>query len=112
MKDRFKIHLLHLGAILALRTTSAPAAARAIRAIARRWFAPMNHEHARLRAADIEPFGTCLSRAITVAALLPRGNVVIGVQSPARGFQAHAWVEVEGEPLRTNDVSGEPIAML
>ena len=61
-----------------------------------------------LRVADaIEPRGTCLSRALTVAARLPDAEVVIGVDSgslsPRVPFMAHAWVELNGAPLRTDD---------
>lgn len=61
------------------------------------------------RIADaIEARGTCLSRALTVAARLRDSEVVIGVESrslsPRVPFTAHAWVELNGIALRHEDV--------
>jgi hypothetical protein len=44
--------------------------------------------------------GTCLSRALVVAARTPHACVVIGAD-PRRSarFAAHAWVEVQGTRL-------------
>lgn len=62
-------------------------------------------------ANSLDRQGTCLSRALTVAARLEGAEVVIGVD--ARGpVVAHAWVEVEGRPLRPEDPSGGEIARL
>ena len=63
------------------------------------------------RAAARLRFGTCLSRAITVAARAPGSEVVIGV-SPPGAFSAHAWVELGGAPLNAEDPIGLEIARL
>jgi len=66
---------------------------------------------ARHVAALLEPYGTCLTRAIAVAARLPNSTVVLGGMVEER-LHAHAWVEVGGRPLRSWDSCGEPIARL
>jgi hypothetical protein len=46
---------------------------------------------------ELEGRGTCLSRALVIAARLPGAQVVIGAQTGAgNGFAAHAWVERDG----------------
>ena len=57
--------------------------------------------------------GTCLSRALAVAARAPQAEIVIGV-APRRGepLRAHAWLELSGEPLDPADVAGREIARL
>jgi hypothetical protein len=68
-------------------------------------------DDARVAANSLDRQGTCLSRALAVAARLEGGEVVIGVD--ARGaVMAHAWVEVEGRPLRAEDPRGGEIARL
>jgi hypothetical protein len=51
--------------------------------------------------------GSCLSRSLTLLALLERagieGELRIGVSSPAREFAAHAWVEHRGVVLNDGD---------
>ena len=50
---------------------------------------------------------TCLPRAVVLSALLQRlgftAEVKLGVRQGQRGFEAHAWVEVDGFAL-------EPVA--
>lgn len=45
----------------------------------------------------------CLPRAVVLWALLRRhgvdAEVKLGVRKGERGFEAHAWVEIEGLPL-------------
>jgi hypothetical protein len=68
-------------------------------------------DDARAAANSLDRQGTCLSRALAVAARVEGGEVVIGVD--ARGdVIAHAWVEVEGRPLRAEDPRGGEIARL
>lgn len=57
--------------------------------------------------------GTCLSRALAVAARAPQVEVVIGV-SQRRGerLRAHAWLEVSGEPLDRSDIPWAEIARI
>src|ERR1700704_603630 len=55
--------------------------------------------------------GTCLSRALAVAARGPHVEMVIGV-TPRIGdpLFAHAWLELAGEPIDPSDVAGHEIA--
>jgi Transglutaminase-like superfamily len=67
-----------------------------------------------LRAgARIQRRGTCLSRALTVAARSPEAEVVIGVAPrPGERLLAHAWLELAGVPLHESDVAGSEIVRL
>lgn len=65
---------------------------------------------ARHLAATLEPSGTCLTRALAVAAVTPGSVVVLGGWLDANRFNAHAWVEIDGIPLRAWDRSGKPLA--
>jgi hypothetical protein len=42
--------------------------------------------------------GTCLTRAMTIASLLPGAEIVIATTRPSR-FAAHAWVERRGRVI-------------
>jgi hypothetical protein len=58
--------------------------------------------------------GTCLSRALALAARTPGADLVIGVapNCGVAGLFAHAWVEIEHEPLDPSDRAGTEIARL
>ncbi len=103
-------HALHGLAFVAIRALSPRAAhSLVLRAGA---LLPQRRSHAAVaRAARRLRFGTCLSRAITIAARAPRSDVVIGVSAPG-SFGAHAWVEIDGVPLREDDRAGAEIARL
>jgi Transglutaminase-like superfamily len=67
----------------------------------------------RAAAARLRPRGTCLTRALALAARSPHADVIIGVKPNGRkGIDAHAWIEVDGMPLHSSDPSGEEIARL
>jgi hypothetical protein len=104
---------LHVLARVALRIARPLRAKRMVDAAAR-WIAPLpDLDVARGLASAIDGQGTCLSRALTVAALLPEAEVVIGVDPRASSrLYAHAWVEHGGHALRASDVSGLEIARL
>jgi hypothetical protein len=57
--------------------------------------------------------GTCLSRSLAIAARAPEAQVAIGV-SPGLGAGAfaHAWIELNGEPIDPVDPSGEVIVRI
>lgn len=77
-------------------------------------FAPIHTpEEARRVSRAVGRFGTCLSRALAVAARMPTAEVVIGV-APRRNAPlfAHAWVEVDGAPIDPDEVAGNVIARL
>jgi hypothetical protein len=57
--------------------------------------------------------GTCLTRALAVAARAPAADVVIGVAPGGQApLLAHAWVEMDGAPIDPSDVAGTVIARL
>ena len=109
-------HALHVVARVALRVATPLRAKRIVdlAALATRRFMPLgNADSARVVASALDGHGTCLSRALTVAALLPGAEVVIGVDPRVRRpLYAHAWVEHGGRALRGADVSGAEIARL
>lgn len=68
---------------------------------------------ARRAARAIARQGTCLSRALAVAARTPTADVVIGVE-PRKDAPlfAHAWLEMNGVPIDPSEVAGTVIARL
>ena len=106
--------LLNLTARVLLRTC-APRTAHAVLMQVGRTLPPLRSTDevrraaARLNAAG----GTCLSRALAVAARRPSADVVIGVQPQTHAnLLAHAWLEIEGVPLRPSDPAGQEITRL
>lgn len=60
-------------------------------------------DDARAAVRALGPSGSCLSRAVAVAAILPGADVVIGIDVwRSAQLAAHAWVEVDGECVDTN----------
>jgi len=110
---RVGFHALELVARVALRVAPPRRAKAAVDRAARYLGSRGGVPDARLGAAWLDRSGTCLSRALAVAACLPGSVVVIGVDpGGARGLAAHAWVEIDGAPLRESDPDGEAIARL
>jgi hypothetical protein len=112
--------MMHLISRMALLVLPPAAAFRVVRLIGRR--VPISREDAQAYARSLRR-GTCLSRSMTVAARLPNARVVIGVNSNAsrpvtfatkggRAISAHAWVDVDGEPLLDDDAAGEIVGAL
>src|SRR5882724_5664976 len=101
-------HLLHATAWGLLRVLPPRIAFRWTRRIARLLPAVRGERDALTIADAIDSRGTCLSRALTVAARLRDAEVVIGVDSSSLTrsvpFTAHAWVELNGAPLRVEDL--------
>ena len=57
--------------------------------------------------------GSCLSRALAVAARAPQVDLVIGVTPrPNMPLFAHAWLELAGMPIDPSDVAGSEIARI
>lgn len=107
---------LHWLARVALRTMP-PRRAKDVVDQAARALPPFaSLEEARRVANALDAHGTCLSRAMTVASRLRNAEVVIGVDpnSPRdpSPLGAHAWVVVDGVPLRASDPRGEEIVRL
>jgi hypothetical protein len=93
----------HVIAVFALRLGS-PRRARAwTKQVARLWPRVWTLEAAEAVRGRLGGRGTCLTRAVAVAARCPGSFVVVGGQVPPRGsgrsFEAHAWVEVSGRCL-------------
>ena len=107
-----RTHVLHAIARAALRTSSPLRALSIVRRVARRLTPYPDRAVAAYEAAALEPSGTCLSRAITIAARYPGARVAIGVDPARTGPFAHAWVEIDGGPLFAGDPRGAVIAIL
>ena len=76
---------------------------------------PALDDRAAVRRAGmrIRNRGTCLSRALAVAARAPDADVVIGLVPPSgQRLLAHVWLELGGEPIDWSDVAGDEIARL
>lgn len=56
--------------------------------------------------------GTCLTRALAISARTPGAEIVIGVQPAQEGVSAHAWIELDGNPLDPSAPRGDEIARL
>jgi hypothetical protein len=55
---------------------------------------PLTVGEAMKAAQELEGVGSCLTRALTIAARLPGSQIVLGTDGPTEGvFRAHAWVE-------------------
>lgn len=69
-------------------------------------------EHRRA-LSRLQGRGSCLSRALALAARSPNAQVVIGVHlRNGCEFEAHAWLEVQGAPLEPTDPRGQEIVRL
>ena len=106
--------VLHVVARIALRCQSPRGAKRTVDVCARLIHAVRPRQATDLdRAEALEGRGTCLSRALTIAACLEDADVVVGVDPRAAvPLYAHAWVEQHGVPLREGDVRGHEIARM
>ena len=105
---------LNLFAYLVLRA-SPPARAKIwVDRLGRMHLSVMGTKNAEQMMRRLNRRGTCLSRALAVAACLPGSEVVIGVarsSSPpievnSRDFAAHAWVELGGIPVDEDEKAG------
>lgn len=96
-----RAHVLHLVARVALRVASP---VRAFRLVRRARTASLDARAARHVAAALHPSGTCLTRALTVAAMTPGARVALGASGLTPPFAAHAWVDLNGQPLCAWDV--------
>jgi hypothetical protein len=108
------LHALNLAAVVALAFLPPREAHDLIDRLGARLPRPIDEDTARDAVARLKPLGTCLSRALAIAARLPTADVVIGVRKDAMAgdVRAHAWVEVHGKPLVDGEVVGEELARL
>ena len=93
--DALRLHGLHLLTRLALRMRKPLQAKALVDRIGRRVLNLSNADEARAAMMELFPRGTCLSRAMTIAAGTPDAEVVIGIDvwSSAR-TTAHAWLQI------------------
>lgn len=56
--------------------------------------------------------GGCLPRSMAIASRLVGAVVAIGVARPGENWSAHAWVELNGQPLNEIDNNQPKIAEL
>ena len=64
-------------------------------------------------AHRLQKHGTCLSRALAVAARADQAELVIGISPRTIGRPfAHAWLELSGLPIDPSDAVGVEIARL
>lgn len=106
-------HSLHAVTRILLRVCS-PALTHAIVTRIGRLLPPRDQPSEIARATTrLQGRGTCLTRALTLAARIPDAEVVIGVQ-PRRGQRllAHAWLERRGAAIDPLDVTGSEIVRL
>jgi hypothetical protein len=104
--------LLNLAARVLLRTLPPLKAHAVLRRVGR--LLPERRSRPEILAAaeKLGAGGSCLSRALALAARAPSATVVIGVQPEPGKLLAHAWLEVGGQPLRPSDPMGQEIARL
>jgi hypothetical protein len=103
--------LLNAAALLLLRTCRPLEAHRVLGRIGRVLPVRTTRDELSRAAAGLGASGTCLSRSLALAARAPSAEVVLGVHPQANGgFMAHAWVEIDGQPLRGDDPAGREIA--
>jgi hypothetical protein len=97
------LHGLHWLARIALRVRPPLKAKALIDRVARR-FPPLEGvDDARAAVQELYPSGSCLSRAVAVAAALPGAEVVIGVDAwSAARLSAHAWLLVDDVNVDTS----------
>jgi hypothetical protein len=108
--DVVRLRSTHLVARIALRTTG-PLHAKAFADwVGGHLSLPNGVEMARVAVRELFPSGSCLSRALAVAATVRGAEVVIGVDTwTTAGLSAHAWVEVEGIAVDTDLCGSMPL---
>jgi hypothetical protein len=112
MRTTIETRALHLVARLALLASTPLRAKRMVDALGR-LLPPLSLGEAMRLAQTIEGTGTCLTRALAIAARLPGSEVVIGSDGASgRKFAAHAWVERDGTIVSASMPSRCEIARL
>ena len=103
---------VHTVARIALFVLPPQRAFSLVRRLGKRLPLALTDSDARHIADTIADTGTCLSRAMATASRIDGGTVAIGVHYGPSAFRAHAWVLLQGRPLRDTDPDGEIIAIL
>ena len=100
--DALRLHGLHWLARLVLRVRPPLEAKALVERIASHLPALRGVQSARDAVVTLFPAGSCLTRAVTIAAALPGADVVIGVDVwNAAQVTAHAWLEIDGVRVDT-----------
>jgi hypothetical protein len=77
---------------------------------------PQRKSYAAVRSAflGLSRRGTCLSRAMAIAARAPNVEIVIGLlpRSGVESMLAHAWLEFEGVPVDCAEARGVELARI
>lgn len=103
--------MLHVIARVTLRVASPVRAKRLVGHVARLAPSITITDARRLGVVLEQCAGTCLSRAVTIAAMLRRAEIVIGADRYSRrSFSAHAWVERDGAVVSGGEPSRVVIA--
>ncbi len=104
------LHALHWGARAAVATQTPLRARTSVAALARWVPRCQSVEEARAALAVLGRSGTCLSRSLTIAALLPGSHVVIGFhRDGAAARSAHAWIEMHGAKIEDEQGAGSEL---
>jgi hypothetical protein len=110
MVERLRLHGLHSLARVALRVRPPLRAKALVDRIGSRFPCLQGIDDARAAVHELFPTGSCLSRALTIAATLPDAEVVIGVNAPEElRVTAHAWLEVNSVCVDTTPGPGEQL---
>jgi len=107
--DGLRLHGLHWVARLALRVRPPLQAKALVDRVASALPIRDGADEARAAVRSLFPAGSCLSRALAVAAVVADAQVVIGVDpwSAAR-ISAHAWIEIGPVRVDTQPLSDAP----
>jgi hypothetical protein len=107
------VHALNVMARVALFFLRPKDAQRLVGRVADAWPRRLGEDEARRAVQRLKPLGTCLSRSLAIAAMLPNAEVIIGIRKEVAGeVRAHAWVEWAGRPLDAEEAVGEELARL
>jgi hypothetical protein len=100
--DTVRLHGLHWLARAALRVRPPLQAKALVDRIAGAFPALDGVDDARAAVRELYPSGSCLSRAVTIAATLPGAEIVIGVDAwSAARLSAHAWLQIDNVNVDT-----------
>jgi Transglutaminase-like superfamily len=108
--DSLRLHGLHWLARAALRVRPPLQAKALVDRVARFLPSLEGVEDARAAVRGLYPSGSCLSRALTIAARLPGTEVVIGVHAwNSAQLSAHAWLRIDEESVDTSPGSNNEL---
>ena len=100
--ETLRLHGLHCVARVTLRVRSLLQAKELLDRMGS-LLPPLRGAEAAMSAVQaLFPSGSCLSRAVTIAATVPGAEVVIGINAwTGARIEAHAWLEIDGVRVDT-----------